>query len=112
MNVKRVIREAFYQLLQAETIEQISVTQLVQVAEISKPTFYRHFRDKYDLRDQLVARKSSQLILEAQAAVQLQPGAQPDFETYLLSMTDYMLNYLQHNKMLLKFISKNLTNII
>ena len=53
MNVKRVIREAFYQLLQAETIEQISVTQLVQVAEISKPTFYRHFRDKYDLLNQM-----------------------------------------------------------
>ena len=39
----------------------------------------------------------------------LYPDAQQGFEAYLLSMTDYMLNYLQHNKHLLKFIAKNLS---
>lgn len=98
-----------YELFVNQGFASTTISDIVRKAGLAKGTFYLYFRDKYDLRDQLVARKSSQLILEAQAAVQLQPGAQPDFETYLLSMTDYMLNYLQHNKMLLKFISKNLS---
>ena len=31
------------------TIEDISVEQITRTAEVSKPTFYRYYRDKYDL---------------------------------------------------------------
>ncbi len=53
MNVKKIISAAFYELLQKYTIEDISVGQIVQAAEVSKPTFYRYYRDKYDLLNQM-----------------------------------------------------------
>lgn len=53
MNVKKIISGAFYELLQKYAIEDISVNQIVQAAEVSKPTFYRYYRDKYDLLNQM-----------------------------------------------------------
>lgn len=53
VNVKKIVSAAFYELLQKNTIEDISVGQIVQAAEISKPTFYRYYRDKYDLLNQM-----------------------------------------------------------
>ena len=49
----RAIKEAFYELRTAKNLEQISVTELTQKAEISKATFYLHYRDIYDLSQQL-----------------------------------------------------------
>ena len=49
----RAIKEAFYELRTVKNLEQISVTELTQKAEISKATFYLHYRDIYDLSEQL-----------------------------------------------------------
>ncbi|MBQ8796567.1 MAG: TetR/AcrR family transcriptional regulator [Oscillospiraceae bacterium] len=49
----RAIREAFYEMRRHKNLEQISVTELAQEAEISKATFYLHYRDIYDLSEQL-----------------------------------------------------------
>lgn len=53
MNAKKIISAAFYELLQKYTIEDISVEQITRTAEVSKPTFYRYYRDKYDLLNQM-----------------------------------------------------------
>ena len=53
MNAKKIISTAFYELLQKYEIEEISVNRIVQAAEVSKPTFYRYYRDKYDLLNQM-----------------------------------------------------------
>ena len=53
MNARKIISAAFYELLQKYTIEDISVGQITQTAEVSKPTFYRYYRDKYDLLNQM-----------------------------------------------------------
>lgn len=49
----RAIKEAFYALRGDKNLEQITVTELTQMAEISKATFYLHYRDVYDLSEQL-----------------------------------------------------------
>lgn len=49
----RAIREAFLTLRRQKNLEAISVTELVTMAEISKATFYLHYRDIYDLSEQL-----------------------------------------------------------
>ncbi len=86
-----------------------TIADISKKAGLAKGTFYLYFRDKYDVRDQLVIRKSGQLVQEAQAAVSLYPEAQKGFEPWLLAMTDYILHYLQHNRHLLRFIAKNLS---
>ncbi len=43
------IAEKMKSLMGKKPIEKIRVTELCRIAEISKPTFYYHFSDKYDL---------------------------------------------------------------
>ncbi len=47
------IRNAFLQLRAHKPLEKITVKELAQAAQISKATFYLHYRDIYDLSEQL-----------------------------------------------------------
>lgn len=50
---KRSIKNAFLQLRAQKPLERITVKELAELAEISKATFYLHYRDIYDLSDGL-----------------------------------------------------------
>lgn len=50
---KMVIRNAFLSLLQEKSIKQITVTELCAMSEINRATFYKHYRDTYDLLEQI-----------------------------------------------------------
>ena len=47
------MRTVLLELLRKKPLERITVKELVEAAEISKATFYLHYRDIYDLSDQL-----------------------------------------------------------
>ncbi|MGN0478819.1 MAG: TetR/AcrR family transcriptional regulator [Hominenteromicrobium sp.] len=49
----RAIRNAFFQLHARKPLEKITIKELSELAEISKATFYLHYRDIYDLLEQL-----------------------------------------------------------
>lgn len=46
---KQRIWEAFYELSAKISFEKITVEKIVELSGVSKATFYRHFRDKYDV---------------------------------------------------------------
>ncbi len=46
---KRDILYAFNTLLEKKDFEKITVDEICHVAEVSRTTFYRYFRDKYDV---------------------------------------------------------------
>lgn len=48
-----LIRRAFTTLLRQKPIQSISVKELCELAEINRGTFYAHYTDIYDLRDQI-----------------------------------------------------------
>lgn len=50
---KRNIKNAFIELRSGKPLERITIKELVELAEISKATFYLHYRDIYDLSDHL-----------------------------------------------------------
>ncbi len=43
------IADKMRELMKHNSIEKIRVTEICKAAEIERPTFYYHFRDKYDL---------------------------------------------------------------
>lgn len=52
---KKVIRDAFLSLLREKNVKQITVTELCRLADINRATFYKHYRDAFDLLEQLEA---------------------------------------------------------
>lgn len=52
---KKVIRDAFLSLLREKNVRQITVTELCALADINRATFYKHYRDVFDLLEQIEA---------------------------------------------------------
>lgn len=50
---KRVLRQGLAKLLKEKTINDISVKELTELADIHRGTFYLHYRDIYDLQEQI-----------------------------------------------------------
>lgn len=50
---RAAIREAFMTLRAKKSLEKITVKELAEHARINKATFYLHYRDIYDLSEQI-----------------------------------------------------------
>lgn len=59
---KAMIKKAFAKLLHEKDISKISVTNIVEAAEISRGTFYAHYRDVYSLFEQIENEELEKLI--------------------------------------------------
>lgn len=85
-----------------------SITDIVSKAGVAKGTFYLYFKDKYDIRNKLVAHKSSQLFKNAVNDLGSELDKLP-FEEKIIKLVDNIVNQLNNNQSLLTFISKNLS---
>ena len=52
---KRAIRDVFFSLLREKNVKQITLTELCALADINRATFYKHYRDVFDLLEQIEA---------------------------------------------------------
>ena len=84
-----------------------SISDIVGKAGVAKGTFYLYFKDKYDIRNRLIAHKSSQLFKNAIA--RLEDSPELSYEDRLLAIIDNIVNQLNDDRSLLTFISKNLS---
>jgi AcrR family transcriptional regulator len=96
-----------FELFTSQGINKTSISDIVNKAGVAKGTFYLYFKDKYDIRNRLIAHKSSQLFM--QAYDELQKAGIEGFENRLIFIMDYVLDELEANKGLLAFIYKDLS---
>ncbi len=108
---KKIKREslfsAAFSLFTSQGINETSVSDIVKKASMAKGTFYLYFKDKFDLRDKLIASKATQLF--QRAAEDLENQTLGTFEEKVIFIADSVINQLNDDKMLLKFLSKNLS---
>ncbi len=65
------IADTMKKLLQKKSIDQIRVTEICREAEIERPTFYYHFRDKYELMAWMFCRSASGTdVIDVESAAQ------------------------------------------
>jgi AcrR family transcriptional regulator len=59
---KEVLAITLKELAEEKTLDKISVSEIVQESGYSTATFYRHFKDKYDLADWIYSNEISWII--------------------------------------------------
>lgn len=99
--------DAAFDLFVTKGIHETSISDIVHKANMAKGTFYLYFKDKYQVRDTLIHRKADKLV--RLAASELQDTQTRSVEEKLIFMADYILDYFENNKEMLRFISKNLS---
>lgn len=101
-----------FHLFTSRGIHNTSISDIVESAGVAKGTFYLYFRDKYDIRNKLIAHKASEVFRQADAALQKKDfsGLDEDvmLEEKVIFLADNIINQFVADKTLLKFISKKL----
>ena len=103
---KSLLDNAF-KLFTEKGIKDTSIQEIADKSGVAKGTFYLYFKDKYELQDQLIARKSYQLFNKA--LKKLDKNKITSFDDQIIFIIDYIIDDLSKNKLLLKFITKNLS---
>ena len=98
---------AALKLFTEKGVKETSVQEITNEAGVAKGTFYLYFKDKYELQDYLIARKSKQLFNDAIKA--LNKSDLKEFDDRIIFIIDHITDHLTKNKLLLTFISKNLS---
>ena len=96
-----------FDLFTKQGIHKTSISDIVNQAGVAKGTFYLYFKDKYDIRNKLIAKKASQVFRLADSAMH-QAGI-AGLEDQVIFLIDNIVDQLTENKSLLNFISKNLS---
>lgn len=104
---KDAIVNSAFSLFINNGINDTSIADIMKKAELAKGTFYLYFKDKYEVRDYLVRRKATQVFEKAIEA--LEEKDVKEFDDKIIFIIDNVLDQLDENKILLKFIFKNLS---
>jgi len=107
------INKAFITLFFVKDFDTISIKEITEHAQVGRKTFYLHYIDKYDLLDQVVSEKLTELkeICEAKKRLGLQEGTQLWFEFFENNRSFFMKlfnisNASSYKKKLLHFIEE------
>ena len=95
------------ELFTKKGVNNTSIQDIADEAGVGKGTFYLYFKDKYDIRDKVIANCSSKLFSDAISS--LNKSYIQNFEDQIIYVINYILDELNKNKILLKLISKNLS---
>ena len=96
-----------FDLFTGKGFAKTTVSDIVNQAGLAKGTFYLYFKDKYDLRDKLIAFKASQL-LTMHIRHWMLPLSLTSRKKFFF-VTDYIIERFQNQQGLMKFLSKNLS---
>lgn len=96
-----------FDLFTSKGFNKTSISDIVQQAGVAKGTFYLYFKDKYDVKNKLIAYKASTLFRKAVHA--LDETTLSDFSDIIIFLVDHIVNQLEGDTKLLRFIAKDLS---
>lgn len=108
---KEALLDSALKLFTEKGIADTSVSEIAKDALMAKGTFYLYFKDKYEIRDCLIARETYSVFHRAQRELsalfeQIEPEHVEDGVIYLL---ENIIDQFTENPEILRFISKNLS---
>ena len=106
------ILDAAYELFTTLGFARTTILGIALKAGVGKGTFYLYFDSKEDVRDVLIARKSSELLLSAVESLERhieETGDVMSLADKVLYATDCLITKLSMDIALLQFISKHLS---
>lgn len=96
-----------FSLFMSKGISNTTISDIAAHAGVGKGTFYFYFKDKDDLIENLIAQKAEQLFFHALNKLESHPENMT-VEDKLIFIADDLLEQLNKDSELLKFINKNL----
>jgi AcrR family transcriptional regulator len=99
-----------YNLFTTKGISDTSISDIASKAGVAKGTFYFYFKDKQDIINYLIARKSEGLLVKAidNLKVAVQTNPELPVEEKIIILADSIITDLSKDPKLVKFLNRNL----
>lgn len=104
---KNALFSSAYELFITKGFNETAISDIVKKAGVAKGTFYLYFRDKNDLLDKIILKKSSNVIKNAYEKTLETPHE--NFVESIIYFADDVITSLESDVLLLKVIHKNLS---
>lgn len=98
---------AAFALFTDKGINETSISDIAKKANMAKGTFYLYFKDKFDIRDKLIVAKAGQIFRKA--LEEMNDVSLETLEDHVIFLVGSVVKQLEQDKVLLQFISKNLS---
>lgn len=99
--------ETAFSLFISKGIHETTIQDIVDKAGVAKGTFYLYFKDRHDIIQKIIAKKTLKIFEDAIAKSRKMDYK--DFTQQFLYIIDFIIDDLTENQQLLKFIYKNLS---
>lgn len=106
-NKENRLLDTAFKLFTEKGIKNTSIQEIVDNADVGKGTFYLYFKDKYEIRDILIEKKSQKLFYDA--LTDLRKTNITDLTEQVIFIVNHVIEELKKKPLLLSFISKNLS---
>ncbi len=100
---KKVIKDTFLSLLETKDISSITVTEICEIADINRGTFYRYYMDVYDLLKNI----EQEFIDE----IKNSPSIERMQDHSIYSFTKGILSIFENNKKLVRILFNTDNNV-
>ncbi|MBP9989575.1 MAG: TetR/AcrR family transcriptional regulator, partial [Ruminococcus sp.] len=101
------ILDAAYELFTSKSFNNTSIDDVVKKAGIAKGTFYLYFKDKHDLMDRLVAKKSSAVFKHSLDKLKAEKEKNKMmFDEQIVFLADSVVDYMQSHKEMIILLEK------
>lgn len=104
---KKKLLDSAFKLFIDKGYENTTIDEIVKRANLAKGTFYIYFKNKYDIVDALIVEKGS-FVLE-RAISKLNEKDFSSLEDEVIFLLNAIIEYFKLNKLLLKFLDKNIS---
>lgn len=103
---RMALLDAAFDLFTSKGVNETSISDIVQRAELAKGTFYLYFKDKSEIYTELVTQKAGELFSVIRE--KLPCDGNFSLEDTVIHLVDILVEALNADKSLLEFIAKNL----
>ena len=85
---------------------ETTISDIVKQANVAKGTFYLYYKDKYDIRNNLISYKANQLLLNAHEDLIKDHSEITDLKDQIVHIMKYIVLSLRDNHSLLEIYCK------
>ena len=93
---KEILAESFQELAANKRIDKITITEITSNCGMSQPTFYNHFKDKYDLIVWIYIHESGEIMSKIGDSGHSWRDTLLDGARYFAANREYIINALRH----------------
>ena len=108
MQKERALLNAAYSLFLKNGIRNTSISDITEKAGVAKGTFYLYFKDKFEIRDRIVATKAAEIINTSYRELLKSETAKESIEEQILFLVDHSIDQLITNERMMHFIATDL----